>query len=150
MANHAMEIGQLSDLVIHEVDPSAGYARRVIKLTNTGAEIKQGAIAYRTVASGLVNQDAAYTLLDGETDSAELADDTNEFAVIFGDEYSAQKVFTSADSDAKAVAFVRGEVQLKDSVVYEASGIDGSEAAVKALLEKQGIILIHNTAVSDD
>ena len=133
----------LSDLVAKEAFPSAGYARRVVNVTGGGAALPMGTLVFRTIASGAVDQAAAYAPV---TNTGTQLVATNEFAVVFGDGYGAKKTFTSAAvGNTPAVAFVRGEVQLKDEFVLEANSITRDSAAhkaAKALLEKQGIIML--------
>lgn len=135
----------LSNLVFHEIDPSVGYARRVIVISDNDKEIPMGTVVWRTKASGAVNQDAPFAVVSDA--AAQLVAD-NELAVVFGDKYGCKDVFTTGAAAAaphKAVAFVRGEVQLKDYLLMEALEIDdrGSDAykALKAILESQGIII---------
>ena len=133
----------LSDLVAKEAFPSAGYARRVVNVTGAGAALPMGTIVFRTIASGAVDQAAAYAPV--ATPATQLVA-TNEFAVVFGDGYGAKKTFTSAGSgNTPAVAFVRGEVQLKDDMILSVNSLTRDSAAhkaAKALLEKQGIIML--------
>lgn len=132
----------LSDLVAHEAAPSVGYARRVVKVVGAGAALPMGKLVFRTIASGAVDQDAPYAPV--ATPATELVG-TNEFAVVFGDGYGAKKTFTTAGTgNTAAVAFVHGEVVLKDALILEENGVTRGTAAhkaVKALLEKQGIII---------
>lgn len=132
----------LSDLVVHEQDPSVGYARRVVNVTGGGAEMPMGRIVFRTIASGAVDQAAAFAPVT--TPATQLVS-TNEFAVVFGDGYGFKPTFTSAAvGDTKAVAYVRGEVILKDELLLSVNTITRDSAdhkALKALLEKQGIII---------
>lgn len=131
----------LSDLVVHEVSPSVGYARRVIALSDTATAFPMGTVVKRTIASGSLDQGAQYA-------KAAVGDlvATNEFAVVFGDAYGVKETFTTSGvAGDKAVAFVRGEVILKDELLMKSLSItDRTSAdykALKALLEKQGIII---------
>ena len=56
---------------------------------------------------------------------------------------------TSGEGPNDAVAFVRGEVQLDAAVIWGANNItdSGDKKAVKALLERQGIILLESNGV---
>ena len=132
----------LSDLVVHEQDPSVGYARRVVNVAGAGATLKLGTVVFRTIASGAVDQSAAFAPL--ATPATELVG-TNELAVVFGDGYGFNPSFDTASvGNTKAVSFVRGEVILKDELLLSANSITRDSAAhkaLKALLEKQGIII---------
>lgn len=155
-----LNLNSLTNLVVHEVEPNEGYARRDVNLAATlnNVAIPMGTLVFRTIASGQLDQDATYTPVGATNDNALVA--TNEFAVVFGDRYAAKDSFnTIADGTTAtpAVAFVRGEVQLKEDTVSEANALanrgtgDANQIArmvkVKALLEKQGIILLKSDAV---
>lgn len=133
---------RLSDLVVHEIDPSVGYARRVVNVSSTSAAMPMGTLVWRTTTSGVVDQAATYAKV---SDVAAQAVAANELAVVFGDGYGCKDTFTTASSgNTKAVAFVRGEVILKDDLILSANGITRNSAghkAVKALLERQGVIM---------
>jgi hypothetical protein len=133
----------LSDLVFHEIDPSVGYARRVVNVTIAApATIPLGRVVFRTIASGALDQNAPYAPLT--TPGTQLVA-TNEFAVVFGDKFSYNPLVTAdADGTTACVSYVRDEVQLKDDLLLSANGITRGSAnhlALKALLEKQGIII---------
>jgi len=155
-----LNLNSLTNLVVHEVEPNEGYARRDINLAGSlnNVAIPMGTLVYRTIASGQLDQDAPYSPVGPTNDNALVV--TNEFAVVFGDRYSAKDSFnTIADAvtATPAVAFVRGEVQLKEDTVSEANALtnrgtdDANQIArmvkVRALLEKQGIILLKSDAV---
>ena len=134
---------KLSNLVFHEIDPSVGYARRVIVLSDNETDIPMGTVVFRTAASGAVDQDAPFAVAEGSDLVA-----ANELAVVFGDHYGCKGVFTTgaaADAPHRAVAFVRGEVQLKDYLLMEALEIEDRDSAeykaLKTILESQGIII---------
>ena len=133
----------LSDLVVHEQDPSVGYARRVVNVAGAAATLKLGSVVFRTIASGAVDQSAAYAPLAPHPAELKLA--TNEVAVVFGDGYGFKTSFDTATvGNTKAVAFTRGEVILKDELLLSANSLTRDSAAhkaLKALLEKQGIII---------
>lgn len=132
---------ELSDLVVHEQDPSVGYARRtiVVQSSNT-VPVAFGQLVFRVKN---VSANAPYAPVTA--DSALVA--TNEFAVAFGDEYSAKDSWIArADATVvNTVAFVKGDVILKDAAII--SGVDGlvfgdaNYLKVKQLLENQGIII---------
>lgn len=136
----------LSNLVFHEIDPSVGYARRVINLSGNNVEIPMGTVVFREATT---DQDAPYAvatsadLLDGD-EPADI-----DLAVVFGDAYGCKGVFTTAAAGTtKAVSFVRGEVFLKDYLLMDALKITDRTTpaykALKSLLEEQGVI-IENT-----
>lgn len=131
----------LSDLVVHEIDPSVGYARRVIAVSNTETAFPMGTVVKRAISGAALDQATQYA-------KAAVGDlvATNEFAVVFGDGYGCKETFTtSANAGDKAVAYVRGEVILKDELLMKSLSItDRTSAdykALKSLLEKQGIII---------
>lgn len=125
----------LGDLVVHEMDPSVGYARKVITLNfATAGDVLMGTVVARAAA------DTTYR-------RAVVADLTTEgarFAVVFGDAHSAKGSFpVAATTDTQAVAFVRDEVILSDYLIkqvntqFNAAQIE----TLKDLLEEQGIIV---------
>lgn len=132
----------LSDLVFHEIDPSVGYARRVVNVAGAGAALPMGKLVFRTVASGVVDQAAPFAPVTAPTTQLVAA---NEVAVVFGDKYGCKDTFTTAGTgNTPAVAFVRGEVQLKDDLLLSQNAITRGSAdhkALKAILERQGIII---------
>lgn len=132
----------LSDLVVHEQDPSVGYARRVVNVAGAGADLPMGTVVFRTIASGAVDQGAAYAPVG--TPATDLVA-TNELAVVFGDKYGFNPVVTTAAvGNTAAVSYVRGEVILKDELLLSVNEITRDSAAhkaLKAMLEKQGIII---------
>lgn len=142
MALITIEQKMLSDLVFHEQDPSVGSARRVVNVTGAGAALPMGSLVFRTIASGAVDQAAAYAPVTAPTTQIVA---TNELAVVFGDKYGCKETFTTAGSGTTAaVAFVRGEVQLKDDLLLSENTITRGSAdhkALKAILERQGIII---------
>ena len=108
---------QLSDLVFHEFDPSVGYAREVV-FVDVAADttVPVGMVAYRAKGAS----EGAYTLLSA---AAQLVT-TNEFVVLFGDEYGFRTdgiPLAAAETADNAVGFVRGTVQLKDYLIREAT-----------------------------
>ena len=108
---------QLSDLVFHEIDPSVGYAREVV-FVDVAADttVPVGMVAYRAKGAS----EGAYTLLSA---AAQLVT-TNEFVVLFGDEYGFRTdgiPLAAAETADNAVGFVRGTVQLKDYLIREAT-----------------------------
>src|SRR5690606_17794112 len=110
------------------------------------ATIPMGKLVCRTKAAGGLDQDAPYDLVDLSSNDTQLVD-TNEFAVVFGDGYSAKDSFnttTGTSTETPAVAFVRGEVQLKEETIFAANGVEATDTTertkIRALLEDQGII----------
>ena len=168
MLDKLNDLSNLSNLLVHEVDPSAGYARRSIIIDDEGTgdpedmiEIPMGKLVYRLTSASSLNLNASYTVFDkneeyDEGDSGPGAEEDGikgllpvfNYAVVFGDKYSAKDLwFTSGSGENDAVAFVRGEVQLKAHTVWEANDLDPTSdvatcEAIKALLERQGIILL--------
>ena len=137
-------VQRLSDLVVHEMDPSVGYSRRDVNVTPGTAPVTLGTVVYRAATADL---DAPYAVLDG---AAALVD-TNQFAVVFGDHFSFNPSFTPraiADGRYNAVAFVgtSGGLQLKEyfikRVAQDADGAaltDAQFETLKGVLEAQGI-----------
>ena len=131
---------QLSDLVLHEKDPSVGYAREVV-FVDVAADtvVTPGTVAFR--AKG--NTEAPYALL---TAAAQLVN-ANEFIVLFGDRYSAKDSWTllAADTTDNAVGFVRDNVILKDYLLkqkYVPSVLTLAQfGALVHLLKAQNVIL---------
>lgn len=139
MALVQIENTVLSDLAVNENDPSVGRARRVVNVTLTDA-IELGTLVFRTTASGVLDQAAPYTPATvGDLVAA------NEFAVVFGDKYACKQTIEPVeDADTLCVAFVGFGIILKDKKVLDVNGIDrdsDEHKALKALLERQGVIL---------
>ena len=134
-------VNELSDLVVHEQDPSVGYARRtiVVQASDT-VPVKFGQLVFRAKNA---SANAPYAPVTADT--ALVA--TNEFAVAFGDEYGCKKdwIAGAAATAVNTVAFVKGDVILKDSAIL--SGVagmvrgDANYLKMKQLLENQGIII---------
>ena len=131
---------QLSHLVLHEKDPSIGYAREVIWVdVAADTVVTPGTVVFR--AKGAT--DLAYGLLTSNTQLVT----TNEFAVLFGDRYGHKESWTllAADVVDNAVAFVRDNVILKDYLLkqkYVTSVLTAPQfEALRHLLKAQGVIL---------
>ena len=132
---------RLSDLVVHEIDPSVGYSRRDINVT-AGTEVKIGTVVFRAKSADLT---APYAPVSAVEDLV----DTNEFAVVYGDHFSFNPDFTTraiAAGQYNAVGFVgtAGGLQLKEyyikeRVVTDAGLTEGNFETLKGLLEAQGI-----------
>ena len=131
---------QLSDLVLHEKDPSIGYAREVV-FVDVAADtaVVMGMVAFRAKAA----TDTSYALL---SNASQLVN-TNEFVVLFGDRYQAKpQGFTllAADTADNAVGFVRDNVILKDYLMKAATSgfLNAAQfAALVHLLKEQGVIV---------
>jgi len=136
---------RFSDLVVHEIDPSVGYSRRDLNITP--APVQLGQVVFRTITSDLT---APYAVL---SDANQLVA-TNEFAVVYGDEFSFNPEFTPraiASGQYNGVGFVgtAGGLQLKEyyikQVAQDEDGADLSDAefeTLKGLLEAQGIQIL--------
>jgi len=135
---------QLSDLVLHEKDPSIGYAREVIFVdVSSDVTLPLGTVVFRARAA----TDTSYAPLSA---SGQLVA-TNEFAVVFGNRYQAKPEGVSllaADTTDNALAFVRDNVILKDYLLKQiytpASSpmLTGPQfEALRHLLKQQGVIL---------
>ena len=135
---------RLSDLVVHEMDPSVGYSRKCVNVTPPAASapVEIGTVVFRTKG---VDPTAPYAVLSAALDIVE----TNEFAVIYGDEYSFNPSFVPraiAAGQFNAVGFVghSGALQLKEYYIKQrhAALSDAEFASLKEVLEKQGIIVL--------
>ena len=143
MAFQKVEIHALSNLVLHEVDPASGYSRRVIEIADNDKEIPMGTVVFRSKGASVDTPYSVATNADIHTGG--VLEDV-ELAVVFGDALKCRGTFTTAISgNTKAVAFVRGAVQLKDHLIMEALEIADRESddykALKHLLELQGVII---------
>lgn len=133
-----------SDLVVNEYEPSIGYCRESINVTPPAASapVKLGTVVYRAKS---LDPAAAWTVLDADT--ALVA--TNEFAVVFGDEYGYKESFIPnaiQTGEFNAVAVRRGPVVLKEyylkaiTQATPASLSDAEFVTLKELLKLQGIV----------
>lgn len=125
----------LGDLVVHELDPSVGYARKVITLNFTAAgSVPMGTVVAKAAADTTYHRAVVADLTTAGT----------RFAVVFGDAYSAKATFdVAATTNTQAVAFVRDEVILSDYLIkqvntqFNAAQIE----TLKGLLEQQGVLV---------
>ena len=141
--------GLLSNLVIHEDDPSVGKARQCV-FVDTAADttVTPGYVAYRAKGA---TANAPYTLLSA---AAQLVA-TNEFVVLFGDRYGHKDswVILAADTDTNplngnSVGFVRDNVILSDYLLKQIYTTGGSPIltapqfeTLRHLLRAQGLIV---------
>lgn len=139
---------RLSDLVVHEIDPSVGYGRKCVNVTPPagGAAVEIGTVVYRAKGT---NPEGAYAVLSAAAQIVE----TNEFAVIYGDHYSFNPSFVPraiAAGQFNAVGFVghSGGLQLKEYYIRQFADTlgtpltDAQFASLKEVLEKQGIVVL--------
>ena len=136
---------RLSDLIVHETDPSVGYNRRDINITP--APVQLGQVVFRAISSDLT---APYAVLSA---AGQLVD-TNEFAIVIGDEFSFNPNFTPRAIEAgqfNAVGIVGNgnAIQLKEyyvkQVAQDAEGANLTDAqfeTLRGLLEAAGIQLL--------
>lgn len=134
----------LSDLVVHEVDPCVGYARKVVSVTVAAdTTLKLGSVLFRAKGT---DPTVAYSVV---TDATSFVT-TNEFAVVIGDFYGYELqpiTVTAATSPMKVTTYKRGLVILKDFTVLAAvkqnfAGITDTQFGVlKHLLENQSVLL---------
>lgn len=136
---------QLSDLVVHEREPSLGYAREVVFVdVASDTPVTIGTVAFRAKAA----TDTSYALL---SNASQLVT-TNEFIVLFGDQYGCQLngwTLLAADTADNAVGFVRDNVQLSEYLIEQiyttgdnALTLTGPQfEALRHLLKQQGVIL---------
>ena len=140
MAFTSVNDDMLSALVVHEQDPSVGYARRTIVVQSSDTvPVTMGTVVFRVKN---VDTNEPYAPLTSNT--ALVA--TNEFAVVFGDKQGCKAAWIAGASDTavNSVAFVRGDVILKDELILDATGFDRDSAdhrKLKQLLENQGIVI---------
>lgn len=132
----------LSDLVVNEQDPSVGYARKVIRVAGTGT-LPLGAVVFRAKGTDPTVPYAPVT-------AAGNIATTNEYAVVFGDNYGFKEEITLSGAtpaaNGNAVAFVQGDVILKEYLLKQflqdedgADLTDAQFASVKHMLEQQGV-----------
>lgn len=134
----------LSDLVVHEFDPSVGYARAVVPLTVAGTTtLPLGAVLFRAKGT---DPTVPYSVVVDATSFVT----TNEFAVMIGDYYGyelAPIVATVAASPQNVTVYKRGTVILKDFTVLTAvkanfAGITTTQFGVlKHLLGFQNVLV---------
>lgn len=134
----------LSDLVVHEVDPAVGYARKVVSVSvASDTTLKLGAVLFRAKGT---DPTVPYSVV---TDATSFVT-TNEFAVVLGDYYGYELqpiTVTAATSPLKVTVYKRGLVILKDFTVLAAvkqnfAGITDTQFGVlKHLLENQSVLL---------
>jgi hypothetical protein len=125
----------LGDLVVHEMEPSVGYARKVISLNFTAAgSVPMGTVVAKAAADTTYHRAVVADLTTAGT----------VFAVVFGDAHSAKATFDiAANTATAAVAFVRDEVILSDYLIklvntqFNAAQIN----TLKGLLEAQGVLV---------
>lgn len=132
---------RFSDLVFHELDPCVGYARESVNVTPPAASapVLIGTVVFRAKS---LDPSAAYAVL---TSAASIVA-TNEFAVIYGDQYSFNPSFVPNAVNAgefNAVGFVRGPLQIKEYFVKQRhSGLNATQfETLRQALKAQGIIM---------
>ncbi|MNQ73481.1 hypothetical protein D3C85_882120 [compost metagenome] len=135
---------RLSDLIVNEYEPSVGFCRESINVTPPAASapVTLGTVVYRVKS---LDPAAAWTVLDADT--ALVA--TNEFAVVFGDEYGFKESYipnTITANEFNSVAIRRGPVVLKEyylkaiTMAAPASLSAAEFITLKELLKLQGIV----------
>ena len=134
----------LSDLVVHEVDPSVGYARKVVNVSVAAdSSFKLGTVFFRAKGT---DPTVAYAPV---VDATSLVT-TNEFAVMIGDYYGyelAPVTVALAESPKKLTVYKRGMVVLKDFTIKTAVQAtfptisDAQFATLCHLLENQGVLV---------
>lgn len=132
---------RFSDLVFHELDPCVGYARESVNVTPPAASapVLVGTVVFRAKST---NPAAAYAVLAASGDIAL----TNEYAVIYGDQYSFNPSFVPnaiVANEFNAVGFVRGPIQIKDYFVKQVhSALTSTQfETLRQVLKAQGIIM---------
>lgn len=136
---------RLSDLIVNEYEPSVGFCRESINVTPPAASapVTLGTVVYRVKS---LDPAAAWTVLDADT--ALVA--TNEFAVVFGDEYGFTESYipnTITANEFNSVAVRRGPVVLKEyylkaiTMAAPASLSAAEFGTLKELLKLQNIVV---------
>lgn len=136
---------RLSDLVFHEVDPSSRYSRESINVTPAATPFALGTVLFRAKAT--LDPYAPYAVLSAAAQIVE----TNEFVVLFGDEYGYNPSFIPKEVQTttfNAVGFIRGQVQLKDYYLRQfaqaPAGLNLTDAqflTLTTLLKRQGVVV---------
>lgn len=134
----------LSDIVVHEVDPCVGYARKVVSVSvASNTTLPLGAVLFRAKGT---DPTVAYSVV---TDATSFVT-TNEFAVLIGDHYGyelAPLTLTAATSPQKVTVYKRGLVMLKDFTILAAvkqnfaAITDTQFGVLKHLLENQDVLV---------
>lgn len=134
----------LSDLVVHEIDPSVGYARKVVNVSvGSDTTLKLGAVLFRAKGT---DPTVPYSVVVDATSFVT----TNEFAVVIGDFYGYELspvLVTAATSPKPVTVYKRGLVMLKDFTILAAvqqnfAGITTTQFGVlKHLLENQNVLV---------
>lgn len=138
MAIQDLTFRTLGDLVVHELDPSVGYARKVITL-NFAAAGDASAVVMGTVVAKAAADTTYHKVV-----AADLTTAGTRFAVVFGDVYGWKPRFAiTAGQNAQAVAFVRDEVVLSDFLIKQVNTqLNAAQiVTLKGLLEAQGILV---------
>lgn len=137
---------RFSDLVVNEYEPSIGYCRESINVTPPAASapVLLGTVVFRAKS---LDPAAPYAPITGPLDLV----DTNEFAVIIGNNYSFQPSYVPNAIQANefnSVAYKRGPLILKEyyvkAIAQDATGANLSDAefiTLKELLKNQGIVV---------
>ncbi len=135
MAINDLTYRTLGDLIVHEMEPSVGYARKVITLNFAAAgAVPMGTVVARAAADTTFHRAVV----------ADLSAAGTQFAVVFGDRLSWKPTFdVAATTNTPAVAFVRDEVILSDFLIKEVNTQFNAAQIVtlKGLLEAQGILV---------
>lgn len=134
----------LSDLVLNEIDPMVGYSRQDINIAPPAddAPVVMGTVVFKSKDTSYKDP---YTVITPALASSVLVS-TNEFAVVFGNHYQCKSEFVPLPIEAgkwNAVAFVRGQVQLKDKQLKEANaGLTETDyELLTTLLQAQGVLV---------
>lgn len=126
----------LTDLFAHEVSHYPAYAAEELEVTLT-EDVKMGQLVFATDVGEkyvpVTSANLATALVKG-----------NLFGVLFGDNYS-HNVEIAKETE-KAIAVVRGMIQLKDKLIMESVGITDRTTdeykKMKELLGAQGVIIV--------
>jgi len=131
----------LSDLVVHEVDPCVGYARKVVDVTvSSNTTIKLGSVVFRAKGT---DPTVAYSVV---TDATSFVT-TNEFAVVYGDQYAFKADFTPkaiAANKYNAIVTKRaaGLKEYYIKAVHATALGAGPYGILKQIMADQGLIVL--------
>lgn len=131
---------RLSDLIVMEsVSPVTGFHRKNINVTPPAgsAPVLLGTVVFRAKSS---DKAAPYAVVSAAGDLAL----TNEYAIVFGDEFDFNPSFVPRAIVANkfnAVAIALGPVQVKEYFLKQVhSSLNAAQfSSLKELLEKQGV-----------
>lgn len=133
---------RLSDLSVREINPADATGHDNINITPPAASapVTLGTVVFRAKSA---DPTAPYAVVDAALDLA----DTNEYAVVIGDQYGFNPSFVPNAITANrfnGVAYRRGPQQLKDDLIKKVHStlVAADLAKLSELLKLQGIVLV--------